>query len=140
MKKYLLVVLLVFITGCSDKEQSVAGRWYTSSQIVSGAEIFKKNCASCHGDNAQGIVPDWKKTLADGSYPAPPLNGSAHAWHHDLNVLQRTIRNGGIPLGGTMPPFKDTLNDEEINSVIAFFQSKWNDKIYKIWIERNGLR
>lgn len=140
MRKYLLVILPALIAGCADKEQSVSGRWYTTTQIVNGAEIFKNNCASCHGDNAQGIVPDWRQTLPDGSYPPPPLNGSAHAWHHSLKTLQRTIWNGGIPLGGTMPPFKDKLNNEEINSVIAFFQSKWSSEIYKAWIERGGLK
>ncbi len=140
MKKYLLVALLVFLAGCSDKEQPVSGRWYTSTQIVNGAEIFKNNCASCHGDNAQGTTTNWRQTLADGSYPPPPLNGSAHAWHHPLKMLQRTVRDGGISLGGTMLPFKDKLNDEEIISVIAYFQSKWSNDIYKAWVERGGLK
>jgi mono/diheme cytochrome c family protein len=139
MTKYLLVLLSALLAGCSDKEQSVSGRWYTATQIDNGAETFKNNCASCHGDNAQGIVPDWRKPLPDGSYPPPPLNGSAHAWHHPLKTLQRTIRNGGIPLGGKMPPFKDKLNSEEINSVIAFFQNKWSSEKYNAWLKRSGL-
>ena len=39
-----------------------------------------------------------------------------------------------------MPPFNDKLNNDEIKSVIAFFQNKWDDNIYNIWIERGGLK
>jgi len=140
MRKYLLIAPLVFIAGCSDKEQAVSGRWYTLTQIDNGAKIFNNNCASCHGNSAQGTTPNWKQPLIDGTYPAPPLDGSAHAWHHPLKILQRTVKNGGIPLGGTMPPFKDKLSDEEINSVVAFFQSKWSNEIYEAWIKRGGLK
>lgn len=140
MRKYLLLVLLTFIVGCSDNEKPINGRWYTPSQIENGAEIFNNNCASCHGNNAQGITPDWRKRLANGTYPAPPLNGSAHAWHHPLKSLNRTVQNGGMPLGGTMPAFKDKLNDKEIISVIAFFQSKWSNEIYEAWLKRGGLK
>jgi len=36
-----------------------------------------------------------------------------------------------------MPPFEDTLSDEEIDAAIAYFQSKWNDEVYTLWSERN---
>ena len=137
---YLLVPIMFFIEGCSENEPPVKGRWYTPLQISNGATVFKKHCASCHGDEAQGLISDWRQPLSDGSYPPPPLNGNAHAWHHPLSVLERTIQNGGIPLGGKMPPFNDKLNDEEIKSSIVFFQNKWNDQIYNAWIERGGLK
>ena len=47
-----------------------------------GAKIFNNNCLACHGQNASGPKGDWREKLADGSYPPPPLNGSAHTWHH----------------------------------------------------------
>jgi len=137
MNKYFFL-LLFLLAGCSENETRVNGRWYTLTQITNGAAVFTKYCASCHGEQAQGLTTDWKKPLADGSYPPPPLNGSAHAWHHPLEVLKRTVRNGGIPLGGKMPPFKDQLNNEDIEAAIAFFQSKWNDKIYNVWLEINS--
>lgn len=140
MRRYLLITLLAVIVGCVEKEQTIEGRWYTQEQVVNGTAIFETNCTECHGEGAQGTVADWRQKLTDGSYPPPPLNGSAHAWHHPLKALKRTIRNGGIPLGGKMPPFKDKLTDEEIDSVIAYFQSKWNNKIYSAWEERGGLK
>ena len=47
-----------------------------------GGKIFNNNCAVCHGQNASGPKGDWREKLADGSYPPPPLNGTAHTWHH----------------------------------------------------------
>ncbi|MGB0712589.1 MAG: thioredoxin fold domain-containing protein, partial [Gammaproteobacteria bacterium] len=72
-----------------------------------------------------------------GKYPPPPLNGTAHAWHHSLDVLRRQIRLGGVPLGGAMPPFQDTLSAAQIDAAIAYFQSKWTDEVYGIWTQRN---
>ena len=93
------------------------------------------NCASCHGQNAEA-TPNWKQTDANGNYPPPPLNGSAHTWHHDLNLLRRTIREGGAKVGGQMPGFEGSLSASEIDSIIAFFQSKWPDEIYQRWSGR----
>ncbi len=140
MKYPLLGVCVLLLAGCSDQGPRVEGRWYTQNQVNHGKVLFQAHCASCHGEAAQGLVADWKKTLADGTYPPPPLNGTAHAWHHPLSLLRRTIRNGGIPLGGVMPPFKEQLSDQEVDAIIAFFQSKWDKPIYEAWMERGGLR
>lgn len=113
------------------------GRWYTNGQVEQGAAVFAQNCAECHGANAEA-TPNWRETIPDGKYPPPPLNGTAHAWHHPLDMLRRQIRLGGAPLGGVMPPFKDKLSAADIDAAIAFFQSKWNDEIYSLWLERNG--
>ncbi len=138
------VVILSFIvsSACSnnDPPQNTAaeGRWYTSPQVIAGQKIFADNCASCHGNEAQSLVTDWKKPQADGKYPPPPLDGSAHAWHHTLGQLLRSINKGGIALGGSMPGFEDKLNDDEKLAVVAYFQNFWSDKVYGIWKERNG--
>jgi len=117
---------------------SDTGRWYSSDQLVLGQRVFQKNCQICHKENAAG-TRNWKKTLPDGNYPPPPLNGTAHAWHHDMATLSRTIKNGGIPLGGVMPGFANKLSDKEIQAVIAYFQSFWSQDIYNAWLENGGL-
>ena len=113
-------------------------RWYTQKQVVQGKKLFLANCAVCHGKVAQKTV-NWKKTLADGSYPPPPLNGTAHAWHHPKSMLKEIVANGGTLYGGKMPPFKDILSENERDSVIAFFQNFWSDKIYSAWKKNGGL-
>jgi mono/diheme cytochrome c family protein len=108
-------------------------RWYFSDQAARGKEVFINNCAVCHGNSAEA-TNDWKTPDANGNYPPPPLNGSAHAWHHPISVLGRTIYNGGAEVGGQMPAFKDKLSESEIVDVIAHFQTYWSDSIYERWL------
>ena len=122
-------------SGVVNEQNQVANRWYTYSQIAQGRRVFQNNCATCHGQQAQGTL-NWRKPLADGSYPPPPLDGSAHAWHHSLRALKQTIHQGNIALGGKMPAFKEVLTDAEIEAAIAYFQSKWNAEIYQVWANR----
>ena len=110
-------------------------RWFNQAVVDYGAGLFQQNCAVCHGANAEG-TSDWKKTDANGNYPPPPLDGSAHAWHHSIPQLVRSIKEGGIKLGGVMPPFEEKLSDQDVLAVIAYFQSRWPDDIYTRWHER----
>ena len=115
---------------------AAAERWFNQDVVDYGAGLFQQNCAVCHGVHAEG-TKEWKKTDANGNYPPPPLNGSAHAWHHSIPQLARSIKEGGIKLGGVMPAFGDKLSDQEVLAVIAYFQSKWPDEVYKVWHDRN---
>jgi len=128
--------MFLLYAGLTQPVQSAtSGRWFNPQQVSQGKSLFQQHCAVCHGANAEGTA-DWKQTDANGNYPPPPLNGSAHAWHHDLPLLQRTVREGGQKLGGQMPPFEQILNATEIDSVIAYFQSQWPDEIYQKWAGR----
>jgi mono/diheme cytochrome c family protein len=111
----------------------ITNRWYFTEQANRGQVVFTSNCVVCHGKNAEATV-DWKNPDASDTYPPPPLNGSAHAWHHPLSVLGRTIYLGGAPVGGQMPAFKEVLSETEIIDVIAHFQSYWSDAIYERWL------
>lgn len=124
----------------AEAGESTSTRWYTASQVAVGRGVFADNCAVCHGVEAQGTVADWRARLADGKFPPPPLNGSAHAWHHPLSVLLQQIDNGGLDLGGSMPPFADVLDDDAKLAAIAYFQSFWSDEIYMQWNRMNEAR
>ena len=113
-----------------------AERWFNQSVADYGEQLFLQNCAVCHGTDAEG-TKEWKKPDANGNYPPPPLNGTAHAWHHSIPQLARSIKEGGKKLGGVMPPFGDQLSDQDVLAVIAYFQSKWPDEIYQAWHDRN---
>ena len=142
-----LIAAIGLLSACSDVENTAttlstttakdgSARWYTSEQLAQGKVIFSENCAACHGADAGGVgasVDDWKTPDANGLYPAPPINGSAHAWHHSLKTLLRTINDGGKPLGGTMPAWQGRLTDAEQLSVVAAFQDYWPDAIYARW-------
>ena len=119
---------------------SSRARWYSNGQVVSGSQIFETNCAECHGANAEGRYANWKQKLPDGSFPPPPLDGSAHAWHHPRSVLLEVIENGGLALGGKMPAFGAVLNDQEKLAAIAYFQNFWDDETYSQWEVMGGTR
>lgn len=119
--KSIIAAMLLLACGYVQAEQKVAGKWYTLSQVEMGRGVYAGNCVACHGAQGQGLADDWKQPLADGSYPPPPLNGSAHTWHHPISILLRTINNGGAPLGGKMPAFKSKLSNQQKIAVVAFF-------------------
>lgn len=125
--------LLLVIASCSA---AAAERWFNQSVVDYGAPLYQQNCAVCHGINAEG-TREWKKPDSNGNYPPPPLDGSAHAWHHSIPQLARSIKEGGVKLGGVMPAFGDKLSNQEVLAIIAYFQSKWPDEIYQVWHERN---
>jgi len=129
----------LLLWGCNKGQEAQVERWYTPAQVAMGQGLFQQNCAACHGDRAQGTVTDWNQPLADGSYPPPPLNGTAHAWHHPLSALKYTIREGGVKMGGKMPGFGARLSAQEQEAIIAYVQNFWNDQIYSAWLMRGGL-
>ena len=118
-------------------QNSVAGRWYTQGQVSKGYTLFQANCAVCHKPDASGTL-NWRNPDAQGKYPPPPLNGTAHTWHHPLSVLRMTVQRGGIALGGSMPGYADRLSADEIDAILAWVQSRWPDEIYVAWSQRNA--
>ena len=89
-------------------------------QIKAGSKLFAASCASCHGDNADG-----KKSNA------PALNGTAHGWHHSNFGLFQTIKKGSEAPGSPMKGWKDKLSDDEIRTILRYFQSFWNSEMMR---------
>ncbi len=110
---------------------SAAGRWYTDEMVRSGRDVYQESCASCHGAAAQGD-PSWRERTPDGKFSPPPLNGTAHTWHHPLARLRHIIDRGTEPKG-SMPGWGDRLSDAEIDAALAWIQSRWPDRVYEAW-------
>jgi mono/diheme cytochrome c family protein len=110
-------------------------RWYAFQHVSQGARVFQENCAACHGKQAEG-APNWHQVGPDGKYPAPPLDGTGHGWHHPLRILFKVVKEGSPGGMGTMPAWGGKLSDDEIIAAIAWFQSKWPDQIYAAWMQR----
>ena len=139
----LLIVGIFIFAGCQTDQETkpdmvTEGRWFTKQQFELGKVVYAENCARCHGQYGQSIVDNWKRPNPDGTFPPPPLNGTAHTWHHPFEVLMQTINEGGAPVGGTMPAFGDSLSNEEKIAVIAYFQSLWDNKTYERWVDMNA--
>jgi len=105
--------------------------------VVLGGKLYKKNCASCHGENAEGSA-NWRKRKPDGKLLPPPLNGSGHTWHHAKSLLVSIITKGTVIQGGEMPAWENKLSQQEIEAVILWAQSKWPEETYKNWLEINN--
>lgn len=76
--------------------------------VLNGAEIYKTNCAECHGANGEGA----KKGI--------PLT-SGHALHHSETEHIKQVTDGE---GAKMPAFKDKLKAEEIKAVVDFVRTE----------------
>jgi mono/diheme cytochrome c family protein len=140
MRKFLTLVFFHTVAACSGNapdQETVPGRWYTATQVVSGESLYQTHCATCHASDASATV-EWRTPDSAGNYPPPPLNGTAHTWHHPLEVLDNSIANGGIAFGGVMPGFAEVLNEEERMSIIAWFQGLWSDDVYERWQSINA--
>lgn len=150
--RYLIIVSVVVLTACGKEQAPPATDEKTNpaassslninierkldfAAVARGGRLFRQHCATCHGPNAQG-APNWRQRRPDGSFPAPPLDGTGHAWHHPQKVLQMTIREGTRRLGGSMPAWGETLGEDDIDAIIAWFQAKWPDEIYAEWVRR----
>lgn len=114
----------------AEKPKNLAARKLDPEKIKRGEATYTKNCASCHGPNGEA-TPGWRIPAADGRYPPPPLDGSAHAWHHSTETLETMIRDGSP--GAGMPAWNGKLTNQEIDDVIVWIKSLWPDEVYDIW-------
>ena len=128
---------VLFVLSVVTYPSLAADRIYDAAELEVGQKLYIENCAVCHGQNAEGTVKEWHIRDADGNMPPPPLNGTAHTWHHPAKVLFQTISEGTERLGGKMPAWKDKLDDEEIVLIINWITSLWPDEIYEAWLRMN---
>lgn len=144
----ILISSIIVIAGCEEATQSETRtlkdilnlntervvRNFDPAQIKRGESVFQANCENCHGKNAEGTT-DWRKPNVDGRFPPPPLNGTAHAWHHSTAVLKKTILKGGPPEISSMPPWEGILTEQQVDDVVVWIKSLWPDEIYAMWYQ-----
>ncbi|HEX7973421.1 MAG TPA: c-type cytochrome [Anaerolineales bacterium] len=78
----------------------------TPDSVAKGAELFKANCARCHGDQAKGDGPD----AAGLAKPPRDLTGQAFMASQAAANLFQTITTGVAP---SMPAFGNNLSETE---------------------------
>lgn len=77
-------------------------------EVINGAEIYKTNCASCHGEKGEGA----KKGI-------PLISG--HALHHSEAEHIKQVTEGE---GEKMPAYKNKLSTEQIAEVVKFVRNE----------------
>ena len=125
MSRLFTIFTIILLVGCSPEEKNSN----IDSMASLGESVFNKNCVSCHGVKGQGLATDWKVKDSNGNYPPPPLNGTAHTWHHSPEQLLYTINKGGTEMGGQMPAFEKRLTEEEKWALIDYMYSLWPKEI-----------
>jgi thiosulfate dehydrogenase len=85
-----------------------------TTDLVSGADVYQKNCAFCHGLPGQPVPP-----VAQGEFPKPPQLFTVDGRVSDdpAGVTYWKVKNG-IRLTG-MPSFQASLADQQIWQVTA---------------------
>jgi thiosulfate dehydrogenase len=94
-------------------DRNAAG--FPTSDLLAGEEVYKKNCAVCHGAYQQP-APGISRSM----YPEAPqlLTPEGMVTDDPLGVTYWKVRHG-IRLSG-MPSFQAILNDQQIWDVSAF--------------------
>ena len=94
-------------------KRNVSG--FTTADLMSGAEVYRKDCAFCHG------LPDQENigAAADGMFPDPPqlFTVMGEVTDDPAGVTYWKVKNG-IRLTG-MPGFHASLSDKQIWQVTA---------------------
>jgi len=109
--------------------------------LILGKRVYVTQCLRCHGASRQG-QPNWRIRQPDGLLPPPPLDGTAHSWHHPDAQLFETVKKGPAALvpgyRSMMPSFDGTLSDQEIKAVIKYVKSQWPAAIRARHAQRFG--
>jgi mono/diheme cytochrome c family protein len=89
-----------------------------------GEDVYDKHCASCHMKDGSGMPPDY-----------PPLAGNPSIQMASAVNPIRMVLNGGFPPGTEgnpepygMPPFAQTLSDDEVAAVVTYIRSAWGNR------------
>ena len=107
----LLSLALAALTLCAAACATEGGGAPASSQEERTRQLFERNCAACHGPRGEG------KQL--GTLTVPSLREGRAATDPDARVLTQ-IRDGG----NGMPPFKYSLDDEQIETLFRFVRTE----------------
>lgn len=98
-----------------------------------GRAVYAEQCAACHGAKLEG-QPNWRQANAQGRLPAPPLDGTGHAWRHGDAELADFIKFSVLRFAGPgyqtdMPAFDGKISDDDVRSLVAYIKSTWTPNV-----------
>ena len=102
-----------------------------------GTKVYESSCTSCHGAQGLGMPPHY-----------PPLAGNPSIQMESAVNPIRMVLNGGYPPGTAgnpmphgMPPFAQSLSDDEVAAVVTYVRAAWGNRGAAITArEANELR
>lgn len=88
-----------------------------AADVKNGAEVYARDCASCHGAEGEGLRRESKDGKPAG-YEFPPLWGSDDTYNTGAGMY-RTLKAADF-IKSTMPKGAPTLSDKDAYDVAAF--------------------
>jgi len=89
-----------------------------------GKTVYDAQCANCHGAQGRGMPPQF-----------PPLAANQSIQMESAVNPIRMVLNGGYPPGTAgnpmpygMPPFAQSLSDDEVAAVVTYIRSAWGNR------------
>lgn len=89
-----------------------------------GKTVYDGQCANCHGRQGEGAPPHY-----------PPLAGNQSIQMASSVNPIRMVLNGGYPPGTAgnprpygMPPFAQSLSDDEVAAVVTYVRAAWGNR------------
>jgi mono/diheme cytochrome c family protein len=120
--------MAVYLKSLAEHSVPDAPRATTSAQESSlllrlGLTIYADKCATCHGEKGLGKPPHY-----------PPLAGNQSIEMSSAVNPIRMVLNGGYPPGTAgnpmpygMPPFAQSLSDDEVAAVVTYIRVSWGN-------------
>ena len=103
---------------------TIAANEATPEVMKLGATIYSKHCADCHGKQGQGVPSIY-----------PVLAGNRNVTLSNTSNLLQIVKGGGFapstaanPRPYGMPPFAQTLKDDELAAVITYVRNSWGNR------------
>lgn len=94
-----------------------------TARLERGADLYGRQCASCHGKDGQGVA---------GIYP--PLAGNSSVTEPTgINAIRIVLLGGFAPTTDahprpySMPPFAQQLSDGDVASVVSYIRHAWSN-------------
>lgn len=107
----------------------------TDPRITRGKIVFNMSCIQCHMANGLGVSAEGKPPLAGSDW----INaaGPNRVIRIVLNGLTGPVTVNGVQFGiGTMTPFKDAFNDQQIADVLTYVRQEWGNKAGPVTAEQ----